>query len=98
MPDRSKANPPSRIRIEHAAPTIDAGRYPVKRTTGDTMAVSADIFRDGHEVLRAVVRWRGPGEDEWNESPMVPVDAHHAGVRWEGAFTVEGASPKPTKR
>jgi starch synthase (maltosyl-transferring) len=89
VPDRSKANPPSRIRIEHAAPTIDAGRYPVKRTTGDTMAVSADIFRDGHEVLRAVVRWRGPGEDEWNESPMVPVDAHHAGVRWEGAFTVE---------
>jgi starch synthase (maltosyl-transferring) len=71
------------------APTVDAGRYPVKRTTGDTMAVSADIFRDGHEVLRAVVRWRGPGEEEWNESPMAPVDAHHAGVRWEGAFTVE---------
>jgi starch synthase (maltosyl-transferring) len=89
VPDRSQARPPDRIRIEHPAPTVDAGRYPVKRTTGDTVAVSADIFRDGHEVLRAVVRWRGPGEDEWQESPLVAVDAHHNGVRWEGAFTVD---------
>jgi starch synthase (maltosyl-transferring) len=61
----------------------------VKRTVGDTVNVSADIFRDGHEVLRAVVRWRGPGERRWREAPLTAVDAHHAGVRWEGAFTVE---------
>jgi len=30
--------------------------------------VSADIFRDGHEVLRAVVRWRGPEDKRWRES------------------------------
>jgi starch synthase (maltosyl-transferring) len=86
---RAKAQPPSRIRIEHAAPTVDGGRWPVKRTVGDTVNVSADIFRDGHEVLRAVVRWRGPEERRWSESPMTAVDAHHDGVRWEGAFTVE---------
>jgi len=56
---------------------------------GDTVHVSADIFRDGHEVLRAVVRWRAPGETTWRESPLTAVDAHHDGVRWEGAFTVE---------
>ena len=89
MPARAKANPPSRIRIEHPAPTIDCGRWPVKRTVGDTVHVSADIFRDGHEVLRAVVRWRAPGETIWRESPLTAVDAHHDGVRWEGAFTVE---------
>ena len=55
----------------------------------DTVHVSADIFRDGHEVLRAVVRWREPGENRWREAPLTPVDAHHNGVRWEGAFTVQ---------
>jgi starch synthase (maltosyl-transferring) len=50
--------------------------------------VSADIFRDGHEVLRAAVRWRGPGERRWCEAPMRPVDAHLDGVRWEGELTV----------
>jgi starch synthase (maltosyl-transferring) len=89
VPARAKAQPPSRIKIEHAAPTVDGGRWPVKRTVGDPVNVSADIFRDGHEVLRAVVRWRGPGEKGWQESPLTAVDAHHDGVRWEGAFTVE---------
>ncbi|HEX7300002.1 MAG TPA: alpha-1,4-glucan--maltose-1-phosphate maltosyltransferase [Solirubrobacteraceae bacterium] len=89
MPASTKAKPPSRIRIEHAAPTVDGGRWPIKRTVGDTVNVSADIFRDGHEVLRAAVRWRGPGERRWREAPLTAVDAHHDGVRWEGAFTVE---------
>ena len=30
-----------------------------------------------------------PGERRWREAPLTPVDAHHNGVRWEGAFTVE---------
>jgi starch synthase (maltosyl-transferring) len=89
VPASAKAKPPSRIRIEHPAPTVDGGRWPVKRTVADTVNVSADIFRDGHEVLRAVVRWRGPGERRWREAPLTAVDAHHDGVRWEGAFTVE---------
>jgi starch synthase (maltosyl-transferring) len=89
VPASAKAKPPSRIRIEHPAPTVDGGRWPVKRTVADTVNASADIFRDGHEVLRAVVRWRGPGERRWREAPLTAVDAHHDGVRWEGAFTVE---------
>ncbi|MEA2359917.1 MAG: hypothetical protein QOI62_3177 [Solirubrobacteraceae bacterium] len=89
MPVRAKAKPPNRIRIEHPAPTVDDGRWPVKRTVGDTVDVGADIFRDGHEVLRAVVRYKAPGDRRWHESPLVAVDAHHDGVRWEGGFTVE---------
>jgi starch synthase (maltosyl-transferring) len=89
VPASAKAKPPSRIRIEHPAPTVDGGRWPVKRTVADTVNVSADIFRDGHEVLRAVVRWRGPGERRWQEAPLLAVDAHHDGVRWEGGFTVD---------
>ena len=39
--------------------TAAAGRSSAPSATRCTS--SADIFRDGHEVLRAVVRWRGPG-------------------------------------
>jgi starch synthase (maltosyl-transferring) len=79
---------PARIRIQLPRPTIEEGRWPIKRTVGDTIAVSADIFRDGHEVLRAVVRYRGNGDPGWSEAPMRAVDAHHNGVRWAGEFTV----------
>src|SRR3954454_19980428 len=85
---RSQA-PPARIRIQLPRPTIEEGRWPVKRTVGDTGAVSADVFRAGHEVLRAVVRYRAPGARRWSEAPMHPVDAHHNGVRWQGEFPVD---------
>ena len=67
---------------------LDAGRYAPKRCVGDTVAVSADIFRDGHEKLRAVVKYKAPGGRRWLESPMHAVDAHHSGVRWAGEFEV----------
>jgi starch synthase (maltosyl-transferring) len=92
---RSQA-PPSRIRIQLVRPTVEEGRWPVKRTVGDTVAVSADVFRDGHEVLRAVVRHRGPGERRWREDPLSPVDAHHNGVRWAGDFRI-GDKPGRTQ-
>jgi len=85
--------PPPRIRIQLPRPTIEAGRWPIKRTVGDTIAVSADIFRDGHEVLRAVVRSRANGDRRWSEAPMVPIDAHHNGVRWAGEFTIGSVGP-----
>ena len=61
MPAPKRSEPPRRIRIAKPAPVLDGGRYAVKRTVGDTVAVSADIFRDGHEKLRAVVKYRAPG-------------------------------------
>ncbi|WP_210495148.1 alpha-1,4-glucan--maltose-1-phosphate maltosyltransferase [Patulibacter sp. SYSU D01012] len=86
----SSQSPPSRIRIEHPAPAVDAGRVPVKRTVGDVLQVSADVFRDGHETLRAVARYRPPGERRWREAPMRPIDAHEDGVRWAGEFPLDG--------
>src|SRR4051812_50184040 len=87
--------PPPRIRIQLPRPTIEEGRWPIKRTVGDTIAVSADVFRDGHEVLRAVVRYRGAGDRRWSESPMVPVDAHPNGGRWTGGVTIGSGRPAP---
>src|SRR5436309_1737388 len=81
--------PPTRIEIQHPAPAVDAGRYPAKRCVGDTVDVSADVFRDGHDLLRAVVRYRRLGEEQFRESEMDRIDAHLGGVRWAGHFVLD---------
>ncbi|MCU0257593.1 MAG: alpha-1,4-glucan--maltose-1-phosphate maltosyltransferase [Solirubrobacteraceae bacterium] len=87
--------PPSRIRIDRTGPSVDDGRVPVKRCVGDEVVAGAEVFRDGHEVLRAVVEYRAPNQRRPREAPMHAIDAHHAGVRWEGAFPV-GDTPGTT--
>jgi starch synthase (maltosyl-transferring) len=89
MPAPRSSEPPSRIRINLPQPTIDGGRYAPKRCVGDAVTVSADIFGDGHEILRAVVRYRAAGGRRWLEEPMHAIDAHVNGVRWKGEFAVE---------
>jgi starch synthase (maltosyl-transferring) len=89
MPAAKRTQAPPRIRIRPLSPVIDAGRYAPKRCVGDAVTVAADVFSDGHEKLRAVIRYRSPGGRTWLESEMQAVDAHHNGVRWEGSFPVE---------
>ena len=89
MPAPKRSERPRRIRIAKPAPVLDNGRYAVKRTVGDTVAVSADIFRDGHEKMKAVVKYKAPGGRRWLETELHAVDAHVTGVRWAGEFTVE---------
>ncbi len=93
MPVPRAQQPPPRIQIERTEPIVDCGRYPVKRTVGETVAVQADVFRDGHEVLRAVVRSRGPGGRRWREAPMEPIDHDSGGNRWAGSFAVDACGP-----
>src|SRR5205814_5662655 len=66
-------------------PEIDAGRFPAKRATGETVTVEADIFADGHDVLAAVLRYRQPAEGPtWTDVPMTPL----LNDRWQGEFPV----------
>jgi starch synthase (maltosyl-transferring) len=74
---------PSAI-IENLQPLIDGGRYPVKRVVGEDLAVEADVFKDGHDVVAAVLRWRLIGETRWHETPMSFVDND----RWRGVCTL----------
>ncbi|HTX33195.1 MAG TPA: alpha-1,4-glucan--maltose-1-phosphate maltosyltransferase [Solirubrobacteraceae bacterium] len=84
-----RAAMPARIVIQYPTPSVDDGGYAAKRCAGDTVHVEADIFRDGHELLRAVVRYRGPSGGRWQESQLRRRDAHLGGVRWAGSFEVE---------
>ena len=62
-PPLSRSYPP-RILIQNVEPLVDCGRYPAKRTVGETVEVRAEVVRDGHERLRAAVRHRAPGGAE----------------------------------
>jgi starch synthase (maltosyl-transferring) len=80
---------PGHAVIEALSPVIDCGRYRVKRCVGDRLRVGATIFRDGHDSLRAVVRYRGPDDPDWREAPLARVDADAGGDRWSGELTVD---------
>jgi starch synthase (maltosyl-transferring) len=71
--------------IEHVRPEIDGGRFAIKRTVGERVDVSANIFADGHDVIAAVLRDRhatGFGNRESgfetarspNPEPRIPSD------------------------
>jgi hypothetical protein len=47
-----------RVMVERVAPEIDAGRFPIKRTVGEDVVVSADLFADGHDLVAGVLRYR----------------------------------------
>ena len=61
---------PSSVIVLDVRPQLDCGRYPVKREVGDTLEVTAVIFKDGHDLLSAVVRYRPVREQAWREVPM----------------------------
>lgn len=72
----------SPITIEHVSPQIDAGRYAVKREVGDTMDVVCSIFKDGHDLIKAVILCRLADSNEWWETPMTEVN--HGLAQWYG--------------
>jgi starch synthase (maltosyl-transferring) len=88
MPPSTPAQAPPRIQIVDPTPMIDCGRFAAKRTVGETVQVGAEIFSDGHDVLRAVVRFCEPDSKRWQESPLRRIDAHIDGDRWAGEFEV----------
>ena len=85
-PQPSAKQPPPRIQIQDVRPQVDCGRYPVKATEGDSVDVSATIFKDGHDILRAVVRYRAAGSRKWLETPLEPL----GNDRWAGSFRPAG--------
>ncbi len=52
----------ARVIIENVQPQVDGGLYPAKRTVGERVDVSADIFGDGHDHIRARMHMRKEGE------------------------------------
>lgn len=80
---------PPRIQIQDVWPQVDCGRYPVKSCVGDTVPVSATIFRDGSHKVRAAVRFRPYGKRRWREVALEPV----GNDRFEGVLVPDELGP-----
>jgi starch synthase (maltosyl-transferring) len=49
---------------------VECGRYPAKAVTGETVQVTATVFREGHELLGAAVELRDPAGEVGPPAPM----------------------------
>ena len=59
-----------RVIIEGVKPEVDAGRFAIKRTIGETVRVQAFVFADGHDLIACQVLYRH-GNSEWTTVPMI---------------------------
>jgi starch synthase (maltosyl-transferring) len=73
-----------RVAIEAVSPEVGAGRFPAKRSLGERVAIEADVFADGHDVVAGVARYRHQSETAWTEVPLSAL----GNDRWRAEFTV----------
>ena len=59
-----------RIVIEEVQPTVNSGRYPAKRSLGDTVEITAAIFGDGHDHVAARLLYRHASQRKFQSVPF----------------------------
>src|SRR3989442_1002335 len=87
-----------RLIVERVWPEVDGGPFPVKRTPGEKVLVTADMFADGPDLITGVLRYRhipAPGDGSLqatpseglppNEVPLTPL----GNDVWTASFVVE---------
>jgi starch synthase (maltosyl-transferring) len=72
--------------IENVFPSIDGGRFPVKRIVGTPIEIWSDIYRGGHDVIAAAIVWKRESDVDWRRASMT----HHGNDRWFASFVPEG--------
>ncbi|HUG63363.1 MAG TPA: alpha-1,4-glucan--maltose-1-phosphate maltosyltransferase [Methylomirabilota bacterium] len=85
VPPLDDAASAPRFAIEAVEPSVDGGRFPVKRTVGDVVTVEADIVGDGHDKLAARLLFRAADEETWREARM----RHVGNDRWAASLPLE---------
>jgi starch synthase (maltosyl-transferring) len=74
-----------RVVIERVTPSLDGGRFPIKRIVGDSVQVEADCFADGHDVVACALLWRRADAAPWRNTLMQPASQD----RWRATFPVD---------
>ena len=78
---------PAATVVEDVKPQVDGGRFAIKRVVGEDVEVTAACFAHGHEQVACVVRFRGPGDEAWDEVEMEPL----GNDLWRADFGVDRA-------
>ena len=75
--------------IRRITPSLDNARYAIKRAIGEEIRVEADIFKEGHDEVIAMLKWRPAGAAAWKESPMRKI----INDRWTGTLCLTSSGP-----
>ena len=73
--DEARATMPktwSRAVITSVSPTVDGGRWPLKRTVGESVDVTAGVIVDGHEALGVELVYRHEDQEAEHVVRMTP--------------------------
>jgi starch synthase (maltosyl-transferring) len=92
MPTSRRADPDAgrrRVVVEQVLPEVDAGRFAIKRTVGETVRVIAHVHADGHDVLAVRLQHRAGHEGPVAEVPMIA----RGNDEWEAAFVAASIGP-----
>ncbi len=73
-----------RVIIENVQPVVDNGLYMAKRTVGESVTVTASIFGDGHDHIRAEVLYKKQGAKTWDKVELHPT----YNDEWSASFYV----------
>ena len=77
-----------RIPILDVQPAVSCGRWPAKAVVGETFAVSATVFREGHDMVGADVVLR---DAKGRKGPWTPMRPGAPGTdRWAAQVTPTG--------
>jgi starch synthase (maltosyl-transferring) len=70
--------------ITSVKPQLDNGRFPIQRVVGEPVKVTAIIFGDGHDHLRAVVEYKTKKSKKWQSVELKDLGNDD----WSGSFKV----------
>jgi starch synthase (maltosyl-transferring) len=83
-----EGNPPADMQnrsvIDHVSPQINNGRFPIQRVVGERVHITASVFGDGHDYLRALVEFKAPKARNWSSVEMTD----HGNDHWSATFQV----------
>ena len=75
----------NRTIINNVSPVLDGGKYYIKRIPGEEVTVTASIYCDGNDLVRAAILYKKDGEKNWQESPMYTLETDI----WQGKSTLK---------
>ena len=75
----------SRVVVEGVTRRSMEAWFAVKRVVGDYVRVEADVFGDGHDLVRAHLLYRHASEADWSAEEMTALGNDH----WAASFAVE---------
>lgn len=74
-----------RVFITSIKPSVDAGRFPVKRVVGDVFRIEAELVADGHDLVTGYAHYRASDADDWTRIPL----RSHGSDRFSAEFLLD---------